>query len=254
MKVPKSQKNSDHLLKFEASPDQYIETEMEIAAIVSRALVTEEKFLIRGVWKTAPSIIMTNSQMQANFDIRQYKMISMSCLEGADREAVTKQLLTEIQDIPKAVLQDYTKAIETQENYLRQQQMFFTAIAMIVLIMSLLHIMNSMRASILTRRYEFGILRAMGITDSKLYRIIAKEGIWYGALTNVLLLLLFGTILQKMMIYYMQHVVQFLHISASVPRHFVIMIVVFNMVIAVLAVLLPAGQMLKNSVVKEIRQ
>lgn len=41
--------------------------------------------------------------MQANFDIRQYKMISMSCLEGADREAVTKQLLTEIQDIPKAV-------------------------------------------------------------------------------------------------------------------------------------------------------
>lgn len=254
MKVPKSQKNSDHLLKFEASPDQYIETEMEIAAIVSRALVTEEKFLIRGVWKTAPSIIMTNSQMQANFDICQYKMISMSCLEGADREAVTKQLLTEIQDIPKAVLQDYTKAIEAQENYLRQQQMFFTAIAMIVLIMSLFHIMNSMRASILTRRYEFGILRAMGITDSKLYRIIAKEGIWYGALTNVLLLLLFGTILQKMMIYYMQHVVQFLHISASVPRHFVIMIVVFNMVISVLAVLLPAGQMLKNSVVKEIRQ
>ena len=48
VKVPKSQKNSDHLLKFEASPDQYIETEMEIAAIVSRALVTEEKFLIRG--------------------------------------------------------------------------------------------------------------------------------------------------------------------------------------------------------------
>ena len=190
--------------------------------------------------------------MQANFDIRQYKMISMSCLEGADREAVTKQLLTEIQDIPKAVLQDYTKAIETQENYLRQQQMFFTAIAMIVLIMSLLHIMNSMRASILTRRYEFGILRAMWITDSKLYRIIAKEGIWYGALTNVLLLFLFGTILQKMMIYYMQHVVQFLHIS--VLRHFVIMIVVFNMVISVLAVLLPTGQMLKNSVVKEIRQ
>ena len=61
VKVPKSQKNSDHLLKFEASPDQYIETEMVIAAIVSRALVTEEKFLIRGVWKTAPSIISGNT-------------------------------------------------------------------------------------------------------------------------------------------------------------------------------------------------
>ncbi|MDE7310730.1 MAG: ABC transporter permease [Eubacterium sp.] len=254
VKVPKSQKNSDSLLKFESSPDQYIETELEIAAVVSRALVKEENFLIRGVWKTAPSIIMTNGQMQMNFDIGQYKIINASGKKGADRENITKQLLAEIQDIPKAVLQDYTKAIESQKNYLRQQQMFFTAIAVIVLIMSLFHIMNSMSYSILARRYEFGLLRAMGTTDSKLYRIIAKEGIWYGVLANVLLILLFGTILQKIMIYYMQHVVQFLHISASVPRHLVIMIVAFNIVISVIAVLMPAGRMIKDSIIDEIRK
>ncbi len=43
VKVPKSQKNSDHLLKFEASPDQYIETEMVIAAIVSRRACNRRK-------------------------------------------------------------------------------------------------------------------------------------------------------------------------------------------------------------------
>lgn len=254
VKVPKSQKNSDDLLTFESSPDEYTETELEIAAIVSRALVTEQYFLIRGVWKTAPSIIMTNSQMETNFQIRQYKIISASGRNDADNDSITRQLLTEIRHIPKAVLHDYTKAIDSQKDYLQRQQMFFTAIAAIVLMMSLFHMMNSMSYSILSRRYEFGLLRAMGTTDSKLYKIIAKEGFWYGMLANILLLLLFGTVLQRMMIYYMQHVIQFLHISASVPLYFVILILALNVAISVIAVLLPARQMLKNSIIAEIRK
>ena len=58
-------------------------------------------------------------------------------MAGTEGEEITRQLLLAIQDIPKAVLQDYSAAIETQKNYLHQQQMFFTGIAIIMLIISL---------------------------------------------------------------------------------------------------------------------
>lgn len=254
LKVPKNQKESDDLLKFDAPDDAYIEIEVEIAAIVSRALVKEEGFLIRGAWEMAPSIIMTNQQMQSNFGISQYKIINASKLGEADGDTIVKELLLIIQDVPKAVLQDYTSAIEAQKSYLHQQQVFFTAIAIIVLVISLFHIMNSMNYSILSRRYEFGLLRAMGMMDSGLYKMIIKEGIIYGILANVLLLLLYGTILQKIMIYYMQHIVQFLHITASVPGYVFAIIIVLNIAIAVIAVILPARRIVRDGIIEEIKQ
>lgn len=254
VKVPKDQKMSNDVLKFESSSDNYIEMDLEIAAIVSRTLVKEENFLIRGAWDKAPSIIMTNQQMQDNFDISQYKIISASRMAGTEGEEITRQLLLAIQDIPKAVLQDYSAAIEIQKNYLHQQQMFFTGIAIIMLIISLFHIINSMNYSILAKRYEFGLLRAMGMTDIGLYKMIVKEGILYGVLANVLLLFLYGAVLQKVMIYYMQHVVQFLHITASVPPYIFLMIIMLNIVIAVIAVILPARRIIRDSILEEIRK
>lgn len=254
VKVPKDQKMSNDVLKFESASDDYTEMDFKIAAIVSRPLVKEENFLIRGAWDKAPSIIMTNQQMQDNFDISRYKIISASKIAGTDGEEVTRQLLLAIQDIPKAVLQDYSAAIEVRKTYLRQQQMFFTCIAVILLIISLFHIINSMNYSILARRYEFGVLRAMGMTDIGLYKLIVREGMMYGVLANALLFFLYGAVLQKGMIYYMQHVVQFLHITASVPPYIFIMIIMLNIVIAVIAVILPARRIMRDSIIEEIRK
>lgn len=177
LKVPKSQQCSKEVLKFQSPDEEYVTINVEIAAIVSRAMAKEENFLIRDVWKTAPSIIMTNEQMVDNFGIESYNNISISPEQQSNTDIITRELLAAIQDVPKAVLQDYTTAIETQKSYLRQQQLFFSGIAGILLIISLFHILNSMNFSVLARRHEFGIIRAMGITDTGLYKMILKDSI-----------------------------------------------------------------------------
>ncbi len=171
-----------------------------------------------------------------------------SPLEGADTGEVSDRILQAISDVPKAILKDYSTAMETQKNYLRQQQIFFYGIAVILLVISQFHIVNCMNYSILSRRREYGIIRAMGITDSGFFRMVLTTGILYGVLADLFIFLAYHLFLRRVMDYYMAHVVQFLHFTAKIPQGIVIMIMVLNLLIAVMAVVAPAGKILNDNI------
>lgn len=253
LRVPKQENYTDDLLKFQSVQENYIEKEFEIAAIVSRPLAQEEGFLNVDPWKNAQSVVMTNEQMEENFGINNYNFINASPADGSETESVSNQLLQVIRDVPKAVLQDYTSAIETQKNYLNQQQIFFSSIAVILLIISLFHIVNSMNHTILTRRREYGIIRAMGITDTGFYKMILQTGILYGLLADVFIFLLYNLVLRRVMDYYMAHVLQLLHLTSAVPNMVLIGIMLLNILIAVVAVMFPARKMIKTNIIDEVR-
>lgn len=254
LRVPKTENYTDELLKFQSGEENYIEKEFEIAAIVNRPLAQEKDFLNTEVWTNAQSVIMTDEQMEENFGITDYSFINASPSDGADSESVSNQLLQIIRDVPKAVLQDYTSAIKTQKDYLRQQQIFFSSIAVILLIISSFHIVNSMNHTILARRREYGIIRAMGITDNGFYKMILQTGILYGLLADVFIFLLYNLVLRRVMDYYMAHVLQFLHLTSIVPNLVLVGIMVLNLVIAVAAVMIPAWKMGRENIMSEIRR
>lgn len=253
LRVPKQENYTDDLLKFQSGQEHYIEKEFEIAAIVSRPLAQEEGFLNVDAWNNAQSVIMTNDQMTQNFGLTDYSFINASPAQGIKSEQVSTQLLQVIRDVPKAVLQDYTRAIETQKNYLSQQQIFFSGIAVILLIISLFHIMNSMNYAILARKREYGIMRAMGITDSGFYRMILQTGVTYGLLADAAIFLLYNLVFRRVMDYYMVHIVQFLHIQAGVPAWILCGLMILNIIIAVIAVLLPARKLIQESIINELK-
>ena len=253
LKVLKMDGYTDELLKFQESGEQYIEKEFEIAAIVSRPLAQEDSFMNVDAWSNTQSVILTNEQMEESFGITGYSFVNASPADDAQPDLVSAQLLQVIRDVPKAVLTDYTTAIRTQRNYLNQQQLFFSGIAGIILVISLFHIVNSMNYSILARRREYGIIRAMGITDAGFYRMILKTGIMYGLLADLFIFLLYNMFLRRVMDYYMAHVVQFLHLSAGVPNMVLAGVMLLNLGIALAAVLVPARRLLKENIIDEIK-
>ena len=254
LRVPRTENYTDELLKFQSGEENYIEKEFEIAAIVNRPLAQEKDFLNTEVWKNAQSVIMTGEQMEKNFGITDYSFINASPNDANDIQSVSNQLLQVIRNVPKAVLQDYTSAIETQKDYLKQQQIFFSGIALILLVISLFHIVNSMNHTILARRREYGIIRAMGITDRGFYTMILQTGILYGLLADVFIFLLYHLVLRRVMDYYMAHVLQFLHLTSNVPNLILIGIMVMNVGIAVVAVMFPAWKMGRENIINEIRK
>ncbi len=254
LRVPKMDGYADELLKFQSGEENYIEKEFEIAAIVSRPLAREQGFLQEGFYKDSvmPGLIMTNEQMEENFGITDYSFINASPAEDAEAGKVSGQILQIIRDVPKAVLVDYSAAIRTQKNYLRQQQIFFSGIAIILLVISLFHIVNSMNHTILARRREYGIIRAMGITDIGFYKMILQTGILYGLLADAVIYYIYNWILRRAMDYYMAHILQFLHVQTGVPNRVLFGIMILNMVIAVAAVMFPARKLVRENIVSEI--
>lgn len=252
LRVPKDVHCSPDVLKFQNSQEHYTTKEFEIAAIVSRALAQEDSYLNVESWNNMQSVIMTNRQMSGQYGIRDYSLMNLSPVNEAENDKVSGLLLQKIQDVPKAVLQDFTIAIETQKNHLRQQQLFFSGIAAILLVISLFHIMNSMNDSILSRRREYGIIRAMGITDMGFYRMIWGTGILYGLLVDVFVFLIYNLVLRRIMDYYMAHVVQFLHFTTGVSNGTMMAIMIANLLIAVAAVTIPARKIVKSDMIREI--
>lgn len=254
LRIPKDLSCSQEVLTFREGEENYITKEFEIAAIVSRALAQEDSFLNIEPWSNMQSFIMTNEQMSSKFGIEDYSFVNASAAAGADPDQASGRLLQKLQDVPKAVLQDYTVAIETQKKYLWQQQVFFSGIALILLVISLFHIMNSMNYSILSHRREYGIIRAMGITDAGFYRMVLRTGILYGILADLFIFLFYNIVLRKIMDYYMAHVVQFLHFTAGVPNGIMAAVMVLNLVAAVIAVSIPAGKIVKSDIINEIER
>ena len=96
-------------------------------------------------------------------------------------------------------------------------------------------------------------MRAMGITDSGFYRMILQTGLTYGLLADGVIFLLYNLILRRVMDYYMVHIVQFLHIQAGVPGWIWCGLMILNIVIAVIAVLLPARKLIQESMIDELK-
>lgn len=252
LKVPKDLNCDKEILKFQSKETNYVEKEFEIAAILSRSLTKEDNFLVVAPWNDAPSLIMTNQEMEKQYGIKNYRLFHISTSKKEMIDNIRNRLLNEIHDIPKAVLQGHTTEMEIKKNQLLQQELFFFAIAGILLVISLFHIINSMTYSIFSHRREYSIMRAMGITDIGFYKMIIKAGILYGLLTDIFIFLLYHMILRRGMNYYMVHIVQFLHIKTEVPSLIMIMLMILNLLITVISVVIPARQVVKSNIISEI--
>lgn len=111
-----------------------------------------------------------------------------------------------------------------------------------------------MNYSILSRRREYGIIRAMGITDIGFYGMILRTGFLYGILADIFIFLIYNIVFRKIMDYYMAHVVQFLHFTAGVPNGIMAAVMVLNILIAVIAVGIPARKIVKSNIINEIER
>lgn len=251
LKVPKNASVPEEALRFEGEEDWYVDKEFTVAAIVSRSLGKNDNYI--GDFTDTVGVIMTNQQMSDDFGIDGYDSIGITLTKGADHHKVSDEVRAVTQDIPNCLIKDYAQLIEKQELYLRQKMFFFYGIAAILLLISIFHILNSMQYLVAARKREFGILRAMGITDAGFRRILVKEGLCYGACSGLFMAILYGMV-QKVLYYALQHVFLYLHANAGLPLLPLIGMVVLNLGICVGAMLLAGNEVLNGNIIDEIAQ
>ena len=248
LKVPKSQYADKEVLRFQASNDQYIEKKFVIGAIVSRCLGKNDYFIGE---EGSLGIIFTNKQMKDNFGVSGYTSLNLQLKDRNLNKEVKKTLKNITKGIDRCIVKDYITEIDKQNDLLQQKMAFFYGVSLLILIISMVHIINTMNYIVISRRHEFGILRAMGVTDSGFMKMMIIEGIRYGIYASILTLFAF-IFVRKAILYFLQHVYLYIYSSGNVSFYIIAVVLMTNIFIGVLAICIPARRILKDKIKEEI--
>lgn len=235
-------------LCFQGKEEWYQNRSMKVSALVSRPLGKVDTYIGD---TDVVDIIMTNEQMEQNFGIADYQTISISVNSEQESKEVSETIGKITRKINKCVVKDYSEQIRQQNLYLFQKMFFYYGIAAVLLRISILHMINSMQYLIAARKREFGILRAMGITDSGFRKMIAKEGLRYGIYSGSTVLIVYF-IVQKILYYFMVHVYLYLHPRPLISCEVLVTVLVLNIGICVSITLLSGETILKKQIIEEI--
>ena len=251
LKTPDNAGVSPEVLRFLSADEQYQEQNFKVAALVSRPLAKVETF-IGDDGTNRIDIIMTNEQMRENFGVEGYHTVSIALKEGADAGTAADKIREITSGIPKCVVKDFTQQIEAQNLFLSQKMVFFYGVAVILLIISLIHIMNSMQYLVTARRHEFGILRAMGITDEGFRRMLVKEGLRYGIYSCIVMIVLYMPV-QKILYYFLVRVYLYIHPQTQISPVPLLIMSAVNIMICTAAVLISGQSILKRQIIEDIQ-
>lgn len=250
LKTPKSTDVPKEVLRFQEEDGFYTEHKLEVAALASRPLAKTNAF-IGDEESSTVDIIMTKEQMEKYFGITGYHNMGITLKEGADGRAVSGEIRKLTQGVSKCMVKDYTQAIETENTFIERKMLFFYGVAFVLLGISVLHIINSMQYLVAARKHEFGILRAMGITDGGFRRMLFKEGIRYGIYANLLMAALYFPV-QKILYYVMVRVYLYLHPKAWVSVMPIVGMLILNLVICILAMEWAGKSILEEKIIEEL--
>ena len=248
IRYQKSPKISKESLKFEEGPE-YIEHDYVVAATLKRVAASNEYF----IGNNGEDIIMTNEQFQRDFGVNTYNMVSITKKKSVDHTAVAAQINETIKNISHCTFRDLTIEIAEKNAYANKQLMFIYGVTLILFIISLFNILNNINYNVVSRINEFGILRAMGVTDDGFWKMIIKEGLIYSFFASILTVLL-SLAGQTVVFAVMKMGYLYIDPCFTIKIKNYLIIILLNIIISLVATILPSRRIIKMSIVEEIKK
>lgn len=252
IKVPKKLSGSREDLRLAGDENQFEIKEFKIAAVIKQSLLKDSRmYTDKAVPDLTFSVIMTQEQMQQSFGVRGMRVLGIEADEHADTIKTAACVSDIVSGEKDVVFQDYTDAIKRQNEYIEQKTYFLSGVAVMFFVISLFHMINAMSHIVLAKKHEYGILRAMGITDRNFIRMMAEQGLWYGCCASLVMLILYAAA-ARIAAYFMADVYMYLVTDLPVSPVIFLMMAAANITVGVIAVMIPAYTILKEDIIYQM--
>jgi putative ABC transport system permease protein len=132
-------------------------------------------------------VSMTNFNLHYDWDRDQTVVVGLA--EGVDAETARPALEVVVADYPNAELNDMQQALDKTVAQLDLLLNVLTGMLAMAIVIALLGIANTLALSIMERRREIGLLRAVGMTRRQVRRMIRWEAVLiavFGAVIGML--------------------------------------------------------------------
>ena len=174
--------SSEEYFKMTDTGGKYITKEFKIVGIVNELVDYSDYY----VDDNSVNLVLSNKQFEKFSGYKNAQIVNIEMKDDANREKVAKQILTIANRTSGNVFADLTEERMTLAAMEENKQMFINAIIGILFLISIINIVNNIKYSMVSRRAEFGIIRAIG-ADNKMFRkIVLSEGLMYGLYSGVI--------------------------------------------------------------------
>ncbi|MFN4241971.1 MAG: FtsX-like permease family protein [Tepidisphaerales bacterium] len=135
--------------------------------------------------RTAYSVFGTLDDARELFGVREISIFAANVIDGVDREQLTRTLQ---QDVGRMGLQvfDIRQVKAAIERGLGNLLLIASSVAFAALFVASLGVTNTVMASIRSRQWQFGVLRAVGVTRGQLLRMVLAEGLMLSVAASAL--------------------------------------------------------------------
>lgn len=196
---------------------------------------------------------MTNDQFQRDFGINTYNMVSITKKKDSNHDTVANKIKKIVKNTPLISVRDLTIEIAENNAFVNKQRLFLYGITFVLFIISLFNILNNISYNVLSRMNEFGVLRAMGITNGSILRMVMGEGFLYGFFASIITVFI-ALLGQLVVVKTVKIAYLYIDPHFSINSKAYIIITLLTILIAVVATIISSRKIIKISIVDEIKK
>lgn len=175
-------------------------------------------------------------------------LLFIAAQRGADSEAIHQKIEAVLKDLPTVTVKDQQEFAAEQSGQINQLLFIIYALLGLAVVIAVAGIVNTLALSVIERRREIGLLRAVGLSRRQLRRMVRLESVAIavlGAVLGVLMGVAFGIALQRAIA---DEGIDVL----SIPGRQLAIFVGLAAVVGVLAAVLPARRAARLNVLQAI--
>ncbi len=246
IKIPKDEIDGELYWKMKDNDNyEYKYYEFKVGAIVNYPFADDAMYSSdKGV-----DVITSSSYLEKITGINTYDLVYANIDDNADHKIINKQLGKIGSKTPGTVTVDTIEEKEITEKMSQKTIMYSYGVIVIIFIISAFNIVNNVSYNIASRTNEFGMLRAMGITDTDFRNMITYEGILYGVISSIIVIIV-GILIQIRI--YTTFGYEGYGIEFAIAYKEYILVIITNIGIGLITTYFPSRKIKKGNIVESI--
>ncbi|MEC3794345.1 FtsX-like permease family protein, partial [Clostridioides difficile] len=161
---------------------EYLEYEFKVGDIISYP------FADNGMYSgdDGVDVITSSEYLKKLTGVDKYNLVYADLNENANKKKINNLLGKIGSEVPGTTTVDMMVEKENSDKMTSRTMIYSYGIVAIMFIISVLNIINNISYNLTSRTSEFGMLRAIGISERGFKNMILYEGILYGVLSSII--------------------------------------------------------------------
>lgn len=200
-------------------------------------------------WQSGIDIITSNEYMEKITGINTYDLVYANIKDGANYEDINKKLGKIGSKTAGTTTKCMIKEKEIDKQSDKKENVYRYGIIAIIFTISMFNIINNVSYNITSRTSEFGMLRAVGISNEDFRKMIIYEGLLYGVLSSIAVIVI-GILMQIRI--YNTWGFEYVGLEFEIAYMDYILISIANILIGLFATYIPARKIKESNIVESI--